>query len=578
MTTRPVHVRRHLLRTALAACGALTAWTPLAGAQGAPAPGITAQAAYEYVQAERARAELRWRERDSAGIAMLEALQRYLQRPDIRDLANGYPFLANRRTNIALDLARATHLRGNRVVAARWLSTALSDPLFGDPAFVSRDSLLQPLLGDSAVARAIDGARRRETRRLGRTLRSSSFDVDDRAAALSLVWSEVRHSYPDLDRGAIPVWDSLYRATIPRVRDAASPWLAWRELQRFVARVEDGHTNVYPPDSLVARHWVRPPIVTRRIDGRVVVTDVPSASLRALGVTAGAVVDSIDGEAVEPYVARVIAPFESASTPQDLAVRAYGYAMLRGPVDRPVVLSLTAPDGARRRVVVPRTRPSDVVAGAVVRDTIFPDGIGYLRVDDFGADSIPRLLRAAVRRLAGARALVVDVRNNGGGNTSAGFPILQALAERPFPLSTQWVLASSGFWRVRGFNGVPMHLPSGMVAPDSTTRIRGPVALLIGPATFSAAEDFAVAWRSIGRGPLIGEATGGSTGQPYSFDLPGGGSARVRTKHDAAPDGTEFDAIGVRPDVEVRRTLAGVRAGRDEVLDEARRRLGGGTR
>jgi len=43
---------------------------------------------------------------------------------------------------------------------------------------------------------------------------------------------------------------------------------------------------------------------------------------------------------------------------------------------------------------------------------------------------------------------------------------------------------------------------------------------------------------------VFGEAPGGSTGQPLFIKLPGGGSARVRSKRDLLPDGAEFVGKG----------------------------------
>jgi C-terminal processing protease CtpA/Prc len=75
------------------------------------------------------------------------------------------------------------------------------------------------------------------------------------------------------------------------------------------------------------------------------------------------------------------------------------------------------------------------------------------------------------------------------------------------------------------------------------------------------------------RGKIVGEPTGGSTGQPLTFPLPGGGAARVCTKHDAFGDGTEFVGTGVVPDVAASPTVADLRAGRDTVLQAALREL-----
>lgn len=63
------------------------------------------------------------------------------------------------------------------------------------------------------------------------------------------------------------------------------------------------------------------------------------------------------------------------------------------------------------------------------------------------------------------------------------------------------------------------------------------------PLTFSAAEDF--------------------------VKLPGGGAIRVCTKRDTFPDGTPFVGKGIQPDIPCAPTLAGVVAGRDEVLEAA---------
>jgi carboxyl-terminal processing protease len=89
--------------------------------------------------------------------------------------------------------------------------------------------------------------------------------------------------------------------------------------------------------------------------------------------------------------------------------------------------------------------------------------------------------------------------------------------------------------------------------PNSKIYYDKPVVALVGPRTFSAAGDFTVAFDFMKRGKLVGIATGGSTGQPVPFELPGGGSARVCGKHDSYPDGKEFVGVGVIPDLIVKK-------------------------
>ena len=71
------------------------------------------------------------------------------------------------------------------------------------------------------------------------------------------------------------------------------------------------------------------------------------------------------------------------------------------------------------------------------------------------------------------------------------------------------------------------------------------------------------------RATLVGERTGGSTGQPLTIDLPGGLQARVCTKHNTYPDGREFVGVGVIPDVEIHPTAMDIATDRDVILEKA---------
>jgi C-terminal processing protease CtpA/Prc len=100
------------------------------------------------------------------------------------------------------------------------------------------------------------------------------------------------------------------------------------------------------------------------------------------------------------------------------------------------------------------------------------------------------------------------------------------------------------------------------------------VAVLIGPSTYSAAEDFLAVCRASGRGITIGLQTGGSTGQPLMFPLPGEGMGIVCSKRDLMSGWTEFAGYGIRPDVAVNYTYANFINGRDEAIAEAVRYFG----
>ena len=71
------------------------------------------------------------------------------------------------------------------------------------------------------------------------------------------------------------------------------------------------------------------------------------------------------------------------------------------------------------------------------------------------------------------------------------------------------------------------------------------------------------------RGKLIGEPTAGTTGQPLSFSLPGGGSGRVCTMRCTYPDGREFVGSGINPHIPVKPTAEDIKSNHDVVLETA---------
>jgi C-terminal processing protease CtpA/Prc len=171
--------------------------------------------------------------------------------------------------------------------------------------------------------------------------------------------------------------------------------------------------------------------------------------------------------------------------------------------------------------------------------------------------------------IAQSSGLIIDVRANGGGSSEYGYAILRMLADKPFANSNWRTLDYRPSFRAWGnvpgwFNGQHDQIP-----PDPDHHFDKPVAVLIGPRTFSAAEDFVVAFDAMHRGTLIGETTGGSTGQPLLFALPGGGSARICTKDDSYPDGRVFEGVGIPPAISVAPTVGDIRRSTDPVLTRA---------
>ncbi len=396
---------------------------------------------------------------------------------------------------------------------------------------------------------------------------------DEKIAGLSKLWSEVKYNFFDVAMLEKLDWDKVYLDTLPRVRATRNTEEYYRVLTEMVGKLKDGHTNVFPPKELNDRVWGFPLLKTLPIEGRVIVTEVLDPGLRAKGIMPGLEVVAVEGSDVKAYAAREVAPYVSASTPQDEALRTFGYFLLRGAAGTAPRVTFRDAAGKQFEEQVPRVgleaRKAATGNAPSFEFSMLPGDVAYIALNSFDDDSAADAWLAAFDEIAKSAALVIDVRRNGGGNSSVGYKILSTLDNKAF-LTSRWATRDyKPAWRAWD-KAMPMYAEAPRaVQPDPQRQYKNPVVVLTGAATFSAAEDFAVAFDSMQRGTLVGEATGGSTGQPLLIKLPGGGSARICTKQDSYPDGRTFVGVGVQPQHIVKQTVEGLRAGRDEVLEAA---------
>jgi C-terminal processing protease CtpA/Prc len=102
--------------------------------------------------------------------------------------------------------------------------------------------------------------------------------------------------------------------------------------------------------------------------------------------------------------------------------------------------------------------------------------------------------------------------------------------------------------------------------------------ILVDEVSQSQAEYTTMAFRSAPGAIVIGSTTAGADGNTSPIPLPGGFTTMISGIGVFYPDKKPTQRVGILPDVVVTPTIAGIRAGRDEVLEEAVRQiLGPGT-
>ena len=395
-----------------------------------------------------------------------------------------------------------------------------------------------------------------------------------RLAGFARFWSEVKFNFPFFDKVPEVNWDQILIDYLPKVQQAKTDVEYYRVLMRCVALLKDNHTSVW---GSTGEAPCRPPIEIRAVEGKTVVVQVyPAdnvrspelkAELLAAGMKPGDEITHIDGRPVPQILAEDIYPYIAASTPQGLDLNAYP-RLAKGENGSKVKMRVRGVQGEERDVSLTRGYydfPKDKVP--FLRE--LEGGIVQVNLDSFQSDRVVKQFEEAFDKILRAKGLILDVRDNGGGNSGFGDSILSTLIDRP----------AKGFrWKTRQY--LPMFRAfdqaelwfagsPGTVEPSRGKHYQGPVVVLTGPATGSAAEDFVVVFQASGRGKVVGQRTNGSTGQILTVDLPGGGGFRVCTKWCSYPDGREFVGIGVIPDVEVNPTRRDIADGRDAVLEAA---------
>jgi carboxyl-terminal processing protease len=217
--------------------------------------------------------------------------------------------------------------------------------------------------------------------------------------------------------------------------------------------------------------------------------------------------------------------------------------------------------------------------------------IGYMRIDRFD-DGAAQLADQAMGELSEMNAIIIDVRNNSGGNVSSlrlssyfhggraepavvllSRPYLQALGR---PLTVADLAAAPrvdhAYTTASVFEAMAAHNGGAAFWIDTNDRqFTGPVFVLIGPETGSAAEGFAWYMRERTRARLIGEETAGELLSSERFDIGDGWSVTLPVHGLWGPDGTDYGDRAVPPHEEIKRSRADLCAGRDPVLDAALR-------
>ena len=385
-----------------------------------------------------------------------------------------------------------------------------------------------------------------------------------------------RHYDPALNGVDWPAVREKYRAPTIAAKSDAEMYLV---LKAMVRELRDSHTRIVTPrESADYRRFatLASGLALSVIDDQLVVIDVDSDSPAArAGVVKGDVIIAIDDRQFDteflrsardlPLTAADVMSSEAEPARPDEAMRfaqlrAVRRALQRLPdaLPRPQTLTLLRNDAQRLVITL---MPEPLIRPPAVTAYVSGYGIAVLKLNRFSIRNRADV-EQALRQVADARALVLDLRGNGGGDYSQFMWLVRQFLPEPRTVLTQL-----------SRRGDEQNMRELRITPAETPFLK-PIAVLTDRRSGSASELTATALLEQRDALIVGESTCGCVVAVRSeYVLPGAGGVRVSETGFRSAQGRRMEGEPLVPTIYAPPTVADLRAGRDRALETAEKAL-----
>lgn len=205
------------------------------------------------------------------------------------------------------------------------------------------------------------------------------------------------------------------------------------------------------------------------------------------------------------------------------------------------------------------------IAGGYLRYAKIADSIGYLYIGPnlLGDQTLwSQAIDVIINTLKDCKGIIVDIRNNGGGNDALGNVVAGRFADQ---VRTYSYIR----WRSGPSHSDFTDYQAATIEPQGPQRFAKRVALLTNRRCFSSAEGTILMMRALPNVTVIGDTTGGGSANPITLTLPNGWSYRVSRWIQYTAQKTVFEGTGLPPNIPIWIGAADSAAGRDAILERA---------
>ena len=358
-----------------------------------------------------------------------------------------------------------------------------------------------PIAGESAALHSFLAGKKVANPALPSVAANGNPRQDGQRAGDLLAFAQQHYAADVGPSGSDDLTDAALRGLMNSVHDPYTVYLSPREIQGLNESLSGGNfggIGVY---------------IYQLKDGRIVVQPIEDLPAARAGMKPGQVVDSVDGKPVRGVSIDHVEEMIRGEAGTTVRLRAHAYT---GPaVDRTYAI-------VREIIHVPTVRAK------------MEDGIDYIRLSDFGTTSADEVRKALLDgRARGARAYILDLRNNGGGLLDAAVAISSLFVPQGTIVST---IRRDGERTTEESLG------------DTIGGLH-PLVILVNKFTASASEITSGALQDYHLATLIGTRTFGKGVVQSIFPMPDQGALKITTARYLTPAGRDIQHHGIEPDV-----------------------------
>lgn len=388
-----------------------------------------------------------------------------------------------------------------------------------------------------------------------------------RRQAFDKVWNTVNERHYDATFGGVD-WAKMREVYAPKAAAAKTRPEFHSVLRQLLAELKLSHFGIYPRDAETLAKQKNNGTIgieLKMLDGLAVIVRVEAASAaETAGLKAGFAVNKIDGQTVS----EILKPFETSLASRKLTPgmqKVYRerslLALINGTAGTTLNLEiLDEKDQARNLNIIRKAfsgEMSQALGNFPPQEVVFESrrlasGLGYIRFNIWVVPQVQKL-RKALRDLADAKGIIIDLRGNPGGIGGMAPGLAGMLVNERTSLGSMNMRESE----------------QKFIVYPQTDPFLGKVVILEDYGSASTSEVFAAGMQEIGRAKIIGETSAGAV-LPSIFDtLPTGVIFQYAISDYRSPKNILIEGRGVLPDVEVKQTREGLLKGIDAPLAAA---------